>query len=102
MLGRAERAGSSWADEIRRASQLDGASREDAVPRMLAKRSTARRVTRSKVPGGRGSARAFCILTSVNVRARATSRRKVAFLWRESMKVQGVWGSPGVLGVPGE
>ena len=72
---------------ISRARRPDGASSEAATGRMESKRSTARRVTTLKLAGGRISARAFCISTSVNVRARATSRRNAAFLWFDSISV---------------
>src|SRR5580658_2045328 len=80
-LGRVERVDSSWEDEIRRARRPLGARRVTATGRTLGRRSTARRVTTSKVDGGRVSARAFCILMFVNVRARVSSRRKVALFW---------------------
>src|SRR5580698_3047269 len=79
MVGRVEQVGSSWDEEIRRARRPLGVRSLAAVGRTFGGRSTARRVTTSKVDGGRVSARVFCILMSVNVRARATSRRKVAF-----------------------
>src|ERR1035437_10671006 len=68
---------------------------------MAAKCSTARRVTTSKVLAVRVSARAFCILTSVNVRARVTSRRKAAFLWLDSIRVTERCGDQSLMGRPG-
>ena len=93
MLGRVERAASCWEEAIRRARRPVGATRRAAIGRMFSKRSTARRVTTSKVDGGRVSARTFCISMSVNVRARVTSRRKVAFFWLDSIRVRAIsWG----------
>ena len=100
--GRVERVASSWEKAIRRAKRPEGARRLAAVGRTFGKRSTARRVTTSKVDGGRVSARAFCILMSVNVRARATSRRKVAFLWLDSMRVRAMLGAQSLMGMPGK
>src|SRR5579863_5963803 len=39
---------------------------------------------------------------SVNVRARATSRRKVAFLWLDSISVRAMWGAQSLIGTPGK
>src|ERR1700679_2952926 len=88
-LGRMDWAWVNCEEAIRRARRPEGAKSAAAVGRILEKRSTARRVTTSKVAGGRVSARAFCILMSVNVRARVSSRRKVAFLWLDSIKRRG-------------
>src|SRR5437870_3040345 len=72
----------SWLDPISRARRPDGLTRRAATGRIASKRSTARRVTTSAagVVSVRVSARAVITLTSVNVRARITSRRKAAFL----------------------
>src|SRR5229473_2509679 len=87
----------SWEEEISRAKRPAGARRRAAIGRLLAKRSTARRVTTSKVAGGSVSARAFCILTSVNVRARVTSWRKAAFLWLDSISVRAMYGAQSLM-----
>src|SRR5277367_542681 len=92
-LGRVERVDSSWEFEMRRARRPWGARRLAATGRTLGRRSTARRVTTSKVDGGRVSARTFFILMSVNVRARATSRRKIAFFWLDSIRVRDIFGA---------
>ena len=68
-----------WLELIRRARRPAGATKEAATGRIVSKRSTARRVTTSAWVV-RVSARAEVILMSVNVSARASSRRKVAFL----------------------
>ena len=72
----------SWLDPMSRASRPDGLTRRAAMGRIASKRSTARRVTTSAagVMSARVSARAVITLTSVNIRVRTTSRRKVAFL----------------------
>jgi hypothetical protein len=101
-LGRVERVGSSWGEEIRRARRPWGTRRRAATGRISARRSTARRVTTSKVHGGRVWARTFCILMSVNVRARATSRRKVAFFWFDSIRVREIFGAQSFMGMPGK
>src|SRR5208282_6251514 len=99
--GTEARAGFSWVEPIRRARRPPGATRLVAVGRMVAKRSTARRVTTSKVIPGRDSARVVCILTFVNVRARVTSRRKVDFFWLDSISVREIWGAQSFMGMPG-
>src|ERR1039458_10300965 len=86
--GSVERAWSCWAELIRRARRPEWATSPTAVGRIASKRSTARRVTVSKTVPVRVSARAICILTSVNVSARATSRRNAAFLWSDSISVR--------------
>src|SRR5665811_555950 len=83
--GRVECVSSSWAELIRRARRPEGATRAAAVGRIDSKRSTARRVTVLNTVPVRVSARVICILTSVNVSVRATSRRNAAFLWLDSI-----------------
>src|SRR5271167_1905395 len=100
--GRVERVVSSWAEAISRARRALGASSLAAAGRTLAGRSTARRVTTSKVDGGMVWARAFFILMSVNVMARATSRRKVAFFWLDSIRVRAMLGAQSFMGMPGK
>src|SRR5580658_1146290 len=99
-FGTVERAWACWAVLIRRARRPVGATNDAAVGRMASKRSTARRVTTWKVVE-RVSARAFCILTLVNVRARVTSRRKAAFLWLDSTRVREICGAQSFMGRPG-
>lgn len=65
-------------------------------------RSTARMVTTSKVEGGSVSARPLYILTSVNVRARVTSRRNTAFFWWDSIRVRTISGAQSFIGSPGK
>ena len=65
-------------------------------------RSTARMVTTSKVEGGSVSARALYILTSVNVRARTTSRRNTAFFSLDSIRVRVISGAQSFIGSPGK
>ena len=79
-LGSSSRAVRSWASPIRRAKRPAGATRVAAVGTIWSKCSTARRVTTSNEAVGKDSARAVCILMSVNIRVRAISRRKVDFL----------------------
>jgi len=100
--GRVEREGSSWGVEIRRARRPAGDKRLAATGRTLGRRSTARRVTTSKVDRGRVSARTFCILMSVNVRVRASSRRKADFFWLDSIKVREMVGAQSFIGMPGK
>jgi len=101
-LGRVEAAWVSWAELIRRARRPCGARRLAALGRTDSKRSTARRVTTSNfLSAERVSARAVCILMSVNVSARATSRRKVAFLWLDSISVRDMCGAQSLMGMPG-
>src|SRR5580658_6685791 len=73
-----------WAVLINKARRPLGARKVTAWGRMVSKRSTARRVTTSawekSVSATTASARSMITLTSVNVRARATSFRKAAFL----------------------
>src|ERR1035438_2922003 len=78
--GRLARAWSCWLAPISKARRPEDATRAAATGRTDSKRSTARRVITSNVFGATASARAFRISTSVNVRARVTSRRKAAFL----------------------
>jgi len=54
-------------------------TRRAAIGKMASKRSTARRITMSACPK-KSSARVLTTSISVNVSARATSFRKVAFL----------------------
>jgi hypothetical protein len=66
-----------------KARRPPGATSVAATGMIFAKRSTARRITRSNAAGvvaASCSARPENTLMSVNVRARMTSRRKVAFL----------------------
>jgi hypothetical protein len=74
----------SWADPISKAMIPRGARKAAAWGRILSKCSTARRVTRSARKSfwrvARDSARSLITLILVNVSARVTSRRKVAFL----------------------
>jgi hypothetical protein len=145
--GRMEAAIGIWSWPMRRQSRPAGRTRVAAVGRIVAKRSTARRVTMSargcenvlgkssSERGGSGScglaepalgapgsglaklgsvglavaeaaryssARPANTLTSVNVRERATSRRKVAFLWFDSMRVRRIEGSQILVGRPGK
>src|SRR5208282_1194717 len=101
-VGRVERVEATWVEEIRRARRPWGARRLAATGRTSGRRSTARRVTVSKVCGGRVWARAFCILMFVNVRARATSRRKVDFFWLDSINVRDISGAQSFMGMPGK
>jgi len=100
--GNAARAAFSCERPIRRARRPPGFSRLAATGSISTKCSTARRVTMSKLDGGRVSARVFCILTSVNVRERAVSRRKAAFLWLDSMSVRAMFGTQSLMGIPGK
>src|SRR5204863_3727743 len=68
----------SWLELIRRARRPAGTTKEAATGTIFSKRSTARRVTTSAWVV-RVSARAVLISMSVNVSARTSSRRKVAF-----------------------
>src|SRR5215467_5457158 len=72
----------SWDAPIRKARRPAGARRLVAIGTMSAKCSTARRVTQAAagMRAPRVSARPVITLTSINVRARANSRRKAAFL----------------------
>jgi len=99
--GRVAWAWVSWASPISRARRPWGAERLAATGRIDWNRSTARRVTSWKLADGSDSARAFCILMSVNVRARATSRRKAAFLWLDSIRVREISGAQSLRGMPG-
>ncbi len=82
---------------------MAGATRLEAMGRMFSKRSTARSVTTSKRVWLREvSARTFSISTSVNVRARLTSRRNAAFLWFDSMSVREICGAQSFMGRPGK
>ena len=102
---------SSCDEPIRRARRPASPTRLAATGRMVSKRSTARRVTTSNVVVSEvglssvvreaDSMRVFCILTSVNVRARVISRRKVAFLWLDSMRVREMCGAQSLKGMPG-
>src|ERR1039457_6241364 len=96
--GSVERAWSRWAELIRRARRPEGATRAAAVGRIDSKRSTARRVTVLNTVPAKVSARVFCILTSVNVRARATSRRNAAFLWLDSIRANAICGAQSLIG----
>jgi hypothetical protein len=73
----------SWPAPISRAMPAPGARNRMAKGRALSKRSTALRVTMSAWGGfglRRVSARSDITFTSINVRDRAASRRKAAFL----------------------
>ena len=72
---------------INRARRPVGDTRAAAMGSIFSKCSTARRVTTSNLVW-MDSARVICISTSVNVRARVISRRKVAFLWLDSIRVR--------------
>ena len=104
-LGRAECTCFCCEELIRRARRPPGARRAAAVGRIAVKRSTARRVTTSNKVGwlaGNCSARAGTTLMFVNVRARMTSRRKVAFLWLDSISVTAISGAQSFMGMPGK
>src|SRR5246500_2529784 len=99
--GRADCACGSWVWLIRSTKRPLGATRLAATGKIDSKRSTARRVTTAKDARARDSARAVRILTSVNVRARATSLRNVAFFWFDSIKVNEISGAQSLMGMPG-
>ncbi len=104
-LGKVEWALSSCEELIRRAMRPPGARRVAAVGRISVKRSTALKVTTSKRVGSvvvSCSARAGNTLMFVNVRARMTSRRKVAFLWLDSISATAVSGAQSFMGMPGK
>ena len=104
-FGRVERAWPCCEELISRARRPPGARRVAAVGRMSVKRSTALRVTTSKRAGWlvmSCSARAENTLMSVNVRARITSRRKVTFLWLDSISVREISGAQSFIGMPGK
>ena len=69
----------NWALLMRSARRPWGATKLIATGRMDSNRSTALRVTTSTLGLGYCSARPSNILIFINVRARVTSRRKVAF-----------------------
>src|SRR5258708_30977668 len=89
---------SSWEEEMKRTRRPAGVSRAAAVGSVWAKRSTARRVTRSKVRGGRASARGVFISMSVNGRARGASRGEGGFLWWGLINLREIFLGVGFLG----
>ena len=98
---RIDRAVLIWGAVISKAKRAAGARSLAACGSVSAKRSTARRVTRSNLCAT-CSARTLSILTSVNVRERATSRRNVAFLWFDSISVRAMSGAQSFMGTPGK
>ena len=97
-----ERAWLSCARPTRSAKRPPFVTKAAAVGRIDSNRSTARRVTTSKFIPARDSARVFCILMFVNVRARVTSRRNAAFFWLDSIRVKEISGAQSFIGMPGK